>query len=168
MTDDGDDHEDTAEDTAEVANTVEAVKPQDDSTYELTLSTPTELKLLEFLQQQNDTIHDLEQQLLLEQSKHMITFQNLKDNESLLMHYTGLPCKVIFLSLLTFASNFHISTSSWTVSSISVEDQLLITLMKLRHNFTHIWPTCMLSVSHVLLTSYLNGLMYCISCCLLV
>lgn len=66
-----------------------------------------------------------------------MTYDGLKDNNSLMAHYTGLPDSVTFQCVVNFAKRFSVSSYSWNVSCASVEDQLLLTLIKLRHNFTH-------------------------------
>jgi hypothetical protein len=66
------------------------------------------------------------------------TYVNLSQNDELLNLYTGLPTNEIFLALYGLLKNVEIKYHfQWTVESISKQDQLLITLMKLRHNFPH-------------------------------
>jgi len=66
-----------------------------------------------------------------------MSYQLLKDDDALICHYTGLPNNGTFRSLLGFSSRFVVQVSSWTITGVSSEDQLLITLMKLRQNYTH-------------------------------
>jgi len=66
-----------------------------------------------------------------------MSYAKIANSDSLLCHYTGLLNKAAFESVVEFTSRFSISASTWTVSAVSIEDQLLITLMKLRQNFTH-------------------------------
>lgn len=54
---------------------------------------------------------------------------------------TGLPTKEVFQNVVNYASRFKDSLSyyaGWRVKSISFEDQILITLMKLRQNYTNL------------------------------
>ncbi|CAH3150206.1 unnamed protein product [Pocillopora meandrina] len=54
---------------------------------------------------------------------------------------TGLPTKEVFQIVVNYASRFKDSLSyytGWRVESISFEDQILITLMKLRQNYTNL------------------------------
>ena len=54
---------------------------------------------------------------------------------------TGLPTKEVFQIVVSFASRFKDSLSyyvGWRVESIIFEDQILITLMKLRQNYTNL------------------------------
>ncbi|KAF0755907.1 THAP-type domain-containing protein [Aphis craccivora] len=67
------------------------------------------------------------------------SFENLCQKEDLVKFYTGLPSNEIFLALFNLLKNCEIHYYlDWKVSSISKPDQLLITLMKLRHNFPHL------------------------------
>ena len=62
----------------------------------------------------------------------------IKDDSSLLQHYTGLPSLAVFDLLLQLCSRFDFSYyCGWNVSSISLQDQLFLTLLKLRCNFSH-------------------------------
>ena len=54
---------------------------------------------------------------------------------------TGLPTKEVFQIVVSYASRFKDSLSyyaGWRVESIIFEDQILITLMKLRQNYTNL------------------------------
>ena len=54
---------------------------------------------------------------------------------------TGLPTKEVFQIVVNYASRFKDSLSyyaGWKVESIIFEDQMLITLMKLRQNYTNL------------------------------
>jgi len=67
-----------------------------------------------------------------------ISYQEIRENSHLVSHYTGLPTDAVFNSLLQFCSRFEVRFASFTVRSVSQEDQLLLTLMKLRQNYSHI------------------------------
>ena len=61
-----------------------------------------------------------------------------KDYEKLVRHYTGLS-PVTFLALHALCNRFEINYHrGWNVCAISREDQLLVTLMKLRLNLSYI------------------------------
>lgn len=63
-------------------------------------------------------------------------FHSLKDNVSALHYYTGSsPNAFKIIVNLCAASNFKYY-NKWKVQCLSLEDQILITLMKLRHSFT--------------------------------
>ncbi|KAF0704086.1 THAP-type domain-containing protein, partial [Aphis craccivora] len=67
------------------------------------------------------------------------SFENLCQKEDLVKCYTGLPSNEIFLALFNSLKNCEIHYYlDWKVSSISKPDQLLITLMTLRHDFPHL------------------------------
>lgn len=54
---------------------------------------------------------------------------------------TGLPTKEVFQIVVNYASRFRDSMSyyaGWKVESMLFEDQILITLMKLRQNYTNL------------------------------
>ena len=54
---------------------------------------------------------------------------------------TGLPTKEIFNIVVDYAAKFKDSISyyaGWKVESITFEDQIFITLMKLRQNYTNL------------------------------
>lgn len=93
-------------------------------------------------------IHESENYFLREENKAMqlklnhlalsFNYENLSQNNELLHSYTGLPSNDIFMALYNLLKNSEIHYHfRWTVESISKPDQLLITLMKLRHNFPH-------------------------------
>ena len=67
-----------------------------------------------------------------------ISYAEIKHDNLLVSHYTGLPNDAIFQCLLALCARFEINYVSFKVTSLSQEDQLLLTLMKLRQNFSHI------------------------------
>lgn len=71
------------------------------------------------------------------QRQSFFSYQLLKENESQFSHHTGFSDTATFTCLLDFASRFSPVLPSRKTTLLSAEDQLLITLMKLRHNFTH-------------------------------
>ena len=56
----------------------------------------------------------------------------------MVQHYTGLPSADVFNVLLQLCARFEfLYYRGWNVSSISQQDQLFLTLLKLRCNFSH-------------------------------
>lgn len=86
-----------------------------------------------FLQQEVDDLKNQIQNLKL-----AFTFEVIENNEKLLSMYTGLPDKVIFLSVFKYldSQKFYYYLG-WNVTKISRKDQFLMTLMKLRLNLLH-------------------------------
>ncbi|KAF0748737.1 Uncharacterized protein FWK35_00025099 [Aphis craccivora] len=86
-----------------------------------------------FLKEENKTM-----KLKLKQLSLSFNYENLSQNNELLQSYTGLPTNDIFMALYNLLKNSKLHYHfGWKVESISKPDQLLITLMKLRHNFPH-------------------------------
>ena len=78
----------------------------------------------------------LEQKLLY--LKDRLTYAAIKNNMTLLRHYTGLPSSVEFDSVVKLLRRFDITyAQGWKVTTLCLEDQLLLTLLKLRQNFGH-------------------------------
>ena len=66
------------------------------------------------------------------------SFDSVKGDSTLVQHYTGLPSADVFNILLQLCTRFDFSYyGGWKVSSISQQDQLFLTLLKLRCNFSH-------------------------------
>ena len=62
-------------------------------------------------------------------------------NEEIIRMETGIPTKNLFLLIVAYAKRFKDDISyfyDWRVESIKFEDQILITLMKLRQNYTNL------------------------------
>ena len=69
---------------------------------------------------------------------------------------TGLPTKEVFQIVVNYASRFKDSLSyyaGWRVESIIFEDQILITLMKLRQNYTNLHIAQLFSCSVVTISN---------------
>lgn len=63
------------------------------------------------------------------------TWNNLRHNEASVIFYTCLPSSDVFEALFTLLANVNIEYYyQWNVMKITKEDQLLMTLMKLRLN----------------------------------
>jgi hypothetical protein len=68
-----------------------------------------------------------------------MTYEEIRENEALILHYTGLPSSREFDSLLNLCSRFEFTyVKGWKVERLKPEDQLLMTLMKLRKNLNHL------------------------------
>jgi len=86
-----------------------------------------------YLKKENEAM-----QLKLSHLSVSFNYENLSQNNELLQSYTGLPNNEIFMCLYNLLKNAEIHYHfQWKVESINQQDQLLITLMKLRHNFPH-------------------------------
>jgi len=86
-----------------------------------------------YLKKENEAM-----QLKLSHLSVSFNYENLSQNNELLQSYTGLPNNEIFMCLYNLLKNAEIHYHfQWKVESINRQDQLLITLMKLRHNFPH-------------------------------
>ncbi|XP_031356071.1 uncharacterized protein LOC116180298 [Photinus pyralis] len=68
----------------------------------------------------------------------VFTYAHICERDDMISEYTGLPSRGIFESLLFLVQNEQIIYySKWKVHKISVTDQMLLALMKLRQNFSH-------------------------------
>lgn len=65
-------------------------------------------------------------------------FEVIENNDRLITTYTGLPDKIVFLTLFKYlnAQKFNYS-AGWSVVNMKRKDQFLMTLMKLRLNLLH-------------------------------
>ena len=78
----------------------------------------------------------------------------------------GLPTKEIFNIVVDYVAKFKHSIShyaGWKVKSITFEDQIFITLMKLRQNYTNLHPAKLFScsvgtISNIVITFVHGGL----------
>ena len=77
-------------------------------------------------------------QLQLQKATQVMSYATLQQNENMVVHYTGLKVDM-FNILLNMCCRFEISyIEGWNVDTVNNEDQLLMTLMKLRGNFSHV------------------------------
>jgi hypothetical protein len=68
-------------------------------------------------------------------SCHM-TFNEIKHDDRLVSFYTGLPSTEVFIAVLDIVKLVKFKyVMDWSVLALKIEDQLLLTLMKLRQNF---------------------------------
>ena len=96
------------------------------------------------------------------------TVANLSDR--VICMETGLPNKAIFQIVVSYVERFKDSVNyfyNWKVECLSLEDQIFITLMKLRQNYTNLHLAQLFAcsdktISHVVLTfvHVLHKLMY--------
>lgn len=83
--------------------------------------------------------------LEVEKSKEIIrtmrlhfSYTHICENDALILEYTGLPNRKIYESLLFVLQDLDIKYYlERKVEKLNLQDQILIALMKLRHNFTH-------------------------------
>lgn len=86
-----------------------------------------------FLQKENEEL-----KLKLNNLAIAFTYENLSQNDDLINSYTGLPSNAVFMALYNLVKNVELNYYlKWTVETISKPDQILMTLIKLRHNFPH-------------------------------
>jgi len=78
--------------------------------------------------------------------KHQFSYEDVKA-KNLVNFYTGLPNSDIFEALFELTEKIEFSYYNKSVEKICKKDQLLLTIMKLRHNFPHIHLACMFSIS---------------------
>lgn len=65
-------------------------------------------------------------------------FEEISGNDALVLHYTGLNNDMLkLLSDLVSSHEFNYYLG-WRVEALSLEDQLLLSLMKLKRNYTHV------------------------------
>jgi len=69
----------------------------------------------------------------------LFSFEVIQENDSLINYYTGLPNKETIIFFKIIFKNTHITYfSGWNVERIPKNDQILMTLMKLRLNLDFI------------------------------
>jgi len=81
----------------------------------------------------------------------------IKHDDSLVSHYTGLPDDKTVACLLNFFHLFNTVFHSCSIISLSHEDQILLTLMKLHHNFTHTHLGFLFSITKVTVTNIVSA-----------
>ncbi|XP_034242708.1 uncharacterized protein LOC117646108 [Thrips palmi] len=97
-------------------------------------------RIISLLYQRICVAEDVQAQLKadLEAEKTRLLYQCISESDRKICQYTGLPNKETFNWLLNcFPQPFNYYHGNKSVISLSKENQLLLTLMKLRHNFTH-------------------------------
>ncbi|KAI4455496.1 thap domain protein [Holotrichia oblita] len=68
-----------------------------------------------------------------------MSYENICQSDKLILEYTGLPTRNVFESLFSLLKDVDIKYYlKWNVRKITRIDQLLLTLMKLRQNFSHV------------------------------
>jgi len=68
-----------------------------------------------------------------------LSYEIISSNDELIKLYSGIPSFKIFDLLMLIYENIEINYYlKWKVENISMQDQLLITLMKLRLNLPHV------------------------------
>ena len=75
----------------------------------------------------------------LQYASSRLTFEAIRENNRQVCHFTGLPTAMDFTALLHLCEKVKVNYYlGWKVESIKLEEQLLMTLMKLRLNPKHI------------------------------
>lgn len=83
-----------------------------------------------------ETVKRLESKL--DKARQAFTYKSVESKAKIVEHYTGLSPDM-FKIVLNLCMRFDISyRDGWKVECVSPEDQLFITLMKLRRNLSHI------------------------------
>ena len=89
-----------------------------------------------------------------EYAKRVYTVHNSKENE--LCMETGIPTKKVFWIIAHYAQRFENNISyylGWKVEGMKFEDQILITLMKLRQNYTNLHLAQLFSCSEATISN---------------
>ncbi|KAG5883561.1 hypothetical protein JTB14_022428 [Gonioctena quinquepunctata] len=90
--------------------------------------------------------------------KERMSFDHIKNNESLVLLYTGLSNATVFGSILELLRGVEFKNYyNWKVEKSNQADQLLLTLMKLRQNFPQLdlaqrFNISQASVSYIIIT----------------
>ena len=92
------------------------------------------------LSEENKTLRDqLKESEEKGQARRRFTLNDIKNNDKLVAHYTGMPTIGAFNLLLSIFENQALTYYlGWKVTSVSRENQLLMCLMKLRRNLSHL------------------------------
>lgn len=70
--------------------------------------------------------------------KRAFSYKHICETDKLVLLYTGIPTAKLFSALFNLVKDLDINYYlKWKVEKLSKEDQLLLTLMKLRQNFPH-------------------------------
>ena len=125
----------TVKDTMAIIN---AKSTESSDTWDERSSTPTEQIILEAELNVAKQELNYHQDTMQYQKKHYSV--SILSSEVIRME-TGLPTKEIFTIVVDYTAKFKDSISyycGWKVESITFEDQIVITLMKLRQNYTNL------------------------------
>jgi len=111
--------------------------PWDDSLQEMCNTTTQEIILEAELNQAKEELKNMQEKESYKQKHYTVSGLSAE----VLRMETGLPTKEVFNIVVLHALRFKDSInyfSGWKVESINFEDQILITLMKLRQNYTNL------------------------------
>jgi hypothetical protein len=111
--------------------------PCDDSLQEMCNTTTQEIILEAELNQAKEELKNMQEKESYKQKHYTVSGLSAE----VLRMETGLPTKEVFNIVVLHALRFKDSInyfSGWKVESINFEDQILITLMKLRQNYTNL------------------------------
>ena len=84
--------------------------------------------------------------------KEIFCYSQISHSDQLVTYYTSLS-KFMFETLVTYVSMCEIKYHSFRVKTMTLEDQILLTLMKLRHNFGHVDLSVRFNVSVATVTN---------------
>ena len=115
----------------------EQQSPDEDSQQEAESNTTKEIILEAELNQTKEELKNMQEKENYKQKHYTVSGLNAE----VLRMETGLPTKEIFNIVVLHALRFKDSIiyfSGWKVESIKFEDQIFITLMKLRQNYTNL------------------------------
>ena len=132
---DGISGEDQGTDEPELQKAATAETPSTSAENSFTKSSLVVLEIeADMLRKENETLKKE-----LEKQKQTFSFSQISSKSDKVHYFTGLPDAATVLFLEALVSKFELRYhSAWTVQSIPLIDQLLLTLMKLRHNFGHV------------------------------
>ena len=137
------------------------MQPEEISHISSSEETAVDIQGLQYILQEKDAeiakLHELLSQATGEQCSAPMSYSKIKHDDSLVSHYTGLPDDKTFVCLLNFVHRFNIVFHSWSIISLSHEDQILLTLMKLRHNFTHTHLGFLFSITKATVTNIVSA-----------
>ena len=71
-------------------------------------------------------------------SARRFTFRQISGDDKLVQYYTSLPSASLFRTLVTYVGMCKFDYHRFAVANMPLEDQLLMVLMKLRHNFGNV------------------------------
>ncbi|XP_043219103.1 uncharacterized protein LOC122380206 [Amphibalanus amphitrite] len=85
-----------------------------------------------------------------------LTFSQISESDALVNYYTSLPNAKVFKTLVTYISMLDFEYYQHKVDVLVLEDQILMFLMKLRHNFGHTDLSVRFAVSMSTVTNILR------------
>ena len=74
----------------------------------------------------------------VEKNSRRFAFSQISGDDKLVQYYTSLPSASIFRTLVTYVSLCEFGYHRFAVTNLPLEDQILLVLMRLRHNFGNV------------------------------